>query len=171
MSTLIVYATKHGSSKGCAVKLSEKLFGKVDLINLKESGISNLEAYDKVVIGGSIYAGRIQKEISDFCLNDLSILKQKKIGLFICCMIKNSEEAQINNSFPEDLIANAVVKESFGGEFKFKDMSFAEKIITKMVSKALSKKDDSMGISDMKNDISTISEEKINEFALLMNNA
>jgi menaquinone-dependent protoporphyrinogen oxidase len=171
MSTIIVYATKHGAAKSCAVKLSEKITGKVDLVNLKESGISNLEAYDKVIIGGSIYAGRIQKEVSNFCINNLSLLKEKKTGLFICCMIKSSEEGQINSSFPKELVSNAVVKDSFGGEFKFKDMNLAEKVITKMVSKVLSKKDDSVSVSDMKKDISTISDEKLNKFALLMNNS
>jgi menaquinone-dependent protoporphyrinogen oxidase len=170
MSTLIIYATKHGCVKSCAEKLSQGLTGKVDIINIKERGISNLDVYDKVVIGGSIYAGRIQKEISDFCSTNLSVLKEKKTGLFICCMVKNNEEAQINGSFPEELLTSAVVKESFGGEFKFKDMNFAEKVITKMVSKALSKKDGSMAISDMKQDMSTISEDKINKFATIINN-
>jgi hypothetical protein len=35
MNTLIVYATKYGCTEKCAVILSEKLTGKVDLCNLK----------------------------------------------------------------------------------------------------------------------------------------
>jgi menaquinone-dependent protoporphyrinogen oxidase len=171
MSTLIMYASKHGSAEKCAEKLSEKLTGKVDLCNIKEGKIPDLTGYEKIIIGGSIYAGRIQKELGDFCLKNIGLLKEKKTGLFICCMVKSSEEAQIKSSFPKELLSSAVVKESFGGEFRFKDMNLAEKVITKMVSKALSKKDDSMSISDMKKDIYMISDEKINEFANLMNNA
>lgn len=171
MNTLIIYASKHGTAEKCAAKLSEKLTGKVELHNIKGSMIEDFTQYDKVIIGGSMYAGKIQKEISEFCSKNLSMLKDKKIGLFICCMVKNSTESQINSSFPQELLNSTVVKESFGGEFRFKEMSLMEKAITKVVSKMLAKTDDRLGKLDMKKDISMISEENIDKFAQLMNNA
>lgn len=171
MNTLIIYATKHGTTGACAKKLSEKLKGKVDLHNLRIGSIPDLAKYDKVIIGGSIYAGRIQKEVSEFSQKNLNELKGKKIGLFICCMIEKSAEMQLNASFPKELLDSAVAKESFGGELKFSDMSFGEKVITKMVAKMLSKSGDSSGEIDMKKDKSMICEESITRFAQLMNNA
>jgi len=170
MSTLVVYATKHGSTGKCSEMLSEKIKGKVDLFNLKDGRVPELSGYDKVIIGGSIYAGRIQKEVTEFCIKNLSTLKEKKIGLFICCMFQKSAEVQLNSSFPQELQKIAVARESFGGEMKFSEFNFFEKAITKMVSKMVSRENSDMPVIDMSKDLSMISEERINKFARIMNN-
>lgn len=101
MNTLIVYSTKYGCTEKCASILSKKLMGKVELCNLKIGSIPNLSEYDKVIIGGSIYIGKIQKEVSEFCSRNLDVLKDKKIGLFICAMQKDDAiETEINTAFP-----------------------------------------------------------------------
>jgi menaquinone-dependent protoporphyrinogen oxidase len=171
MNTLIVYASKHGTAEKCALELSQKLLGKVDLCNLKSGKIPEISQYTRIIIGGSIYVGKIQKEVREFCLKDLSQLKQKKVGLFLCCMNKNAFEAQLNSSFPQELITNAISKENFGGEFKFKEMSFMEKTLTKMVSKVLVKEDPTFSEVDMKKDMSFLVQDNIKKFILLMNNA
>lgn len=168
MSTLIIYATKHGASKKCAEMLSQKITGKVDLYNLKTEPVPNLTQYEKIIIGGSIYAGTVHKEIKEFCTKNLSTLKDKKVGLFICCMIKKDAEKQLKNAFPQELLQLATAKMSFGGEFRFSEMNFMEKNIVKMVSKMLSKEDPSLSL-DTKKDLSMLSEETINEFSKLMN--
>jgi menaquinone-dependent protoporphyrinogen oxidase len=171
MKTLVIYASKHGAAKRCASTLSEKLIGKIDLYNLNDGNIPDISQYDRVVIGGSIYAGRIQKEINEFCLKNLNLLQEKKIGLYICCMNKSAAETQLNSAYPKKLLGCAVAKESFGGEFKFNEMNFFEKTITKMVTKTLKKEDPSVPDIDMKKDLSLISQENINKFAQLMNSA
>lgn len=170
MKTVIIYASKHGTTEQCAVKLSEKLEGKVEVYNIKKGENIDFIQYDKVIIGGSIYAGKIQKEISEFCLKNIGELKNRKLGLFICCISKNDVEKQINSSFSQELLAHAVAKESFGGEFRFKEMSFIEKTITKVVSKMLAKTDNKFNNLDMRKDISMVSEENIIKLAKLMNN-
>jgi menaquinone-dependent protoporphyrinogen oxidase len=170
MNTIIIYATKHGASKKCAELLAGRLTGKVDLCNIKEGNSPELSQYDNVIIGGSIYAGTIPKELSEFCTKNLTALKEKKLGLYICCMNGKEAEKQLNNVFPQELLKAAVVKKSLGGEFKFKEMNFFERLITKMVSKSLAKEDPSLAI-DMSKDLSMLSEENINELAKLMNKA
>lgn len=168
MNTLIVYATKYGCTEKCAKILSEKLIRKVDLCNLKGGKSVELSQYDQLIIGGSIYMGKIRKEVSEFCTKNLSVLKEKKIGLFICGMQEGDQaETQLNQSFPEELLVNAVARESFGGEFRFNKMNFMERFIIKMVTK----KDQSSPAVDTKKDISAISEENMNRFVELMNNA
>lgn len=158
MNTLIAYSTKYGCTEKCATILSEKLTGKVDLCNLKVAKVVDLSQYDKVIIGGSIYIGKIQREVSEFCLKNLNELKEKKIGLFICCMRDGDiAETELNNSFPQQLLSHAVAREYFGGEFIFKKMNPIERFIVKRVSK-------------IDKDMSNISEENINRFAQLMNN-
>lgn len=164
MNTLIIYATKHGATKSCAEKLSEKLTGKTDLYDVKNGSIPELSQYDKVIIGSSIYAGSIPKELREFCMKNVEGLKQKKLGLYICCMNEKEAEKQLNSVFPEELLNCAITKESFGGEFKFKEMNFFEKLICKMVTKMLAKEDPGVKL-DMKKDICKISNENIKKMA------
>lgn len=169
MRTLIIYATKHGATEKCAEKLSNKLEGTVDLLRLKASDSPDLSKYDKVIIGGPIYAGRIQSEISSFCSQNLVQLKNKRLGLFICSIFKDNAEAELSSAFLPELWNNASARECFGGELRFSDMNFAEKLITRMVSKTIAKNDESLSRIDMKKDVSMIIDENIGKFAKLMN--
>lgn len=171
MNTLVIYASKHGTAEKCAVELSQRITGKVDICNIKSGKAPELSQYDRVIVGGSIYVGKVQKEVSDFCINNLSILKQKKVGLFLCCMNKKEFETQLKNAYPQELIDAAAIAENFGGEFKFKEMNLLEKAATKMVSKVLAKEDPSTPEIDMKKDMSFLNRENINKFIQLMNNA
>ena len=157
MKTLIVYGTKYGCTEKQAKSLVENLKGEVELYNLKKVKDINLSRYDKVVIGGSIYMGKIQKEVRGFCLNYLDQLKNKKVGLFICCMGEGEiGKTQLKDCFPEELSNKAIVKENFGGEFIFENMNFIDKLIAKKVSK-------------VDKDTSNILKDNIERFIKLMN--
>lgn len=141
MNTLIVYASKYGYTEKCAELLSKELNDKVDIINLKNAGDIDISKYDKIIIGGSIYIGRIQKEVTEFCSKNLQELKEKGIGLYICGMQEGEAiKTELNQNFPSELINIAVAKEYLGGEFIFDKMNFMEKMIVKMVSKVSSNK-------------------------------
>ena len=166
MNTLIAYATKYGSSEKCAKILSQSLTGNVDLCNLKTEKDLDLSKYNIIIIGSSIYIGQIRKEAKEFCTNKLEELRNKKIGLYICCM-REGEEAlvQTKNAFPKELFDNAVAKEYFGGEFSFNKMNFLEKFVVKMVSK----KNENKEPLDIKKNISNLSEDKIRKFTQVIN--
>ena len=165
MNTLVVYASKHGSAEDCAKTVAGKLKGKVELVNLKEKIVKDVFVYDEVIIGGSIYAGRIQKEVTEFCSKNLDVLKSKNLGLFICCMNIENSKMQLESSFPKELTNLAKAKEGFGGEFRFKKMNFFERFIVK----AIYKKDKNNPIVDTSKDVSNISEVLINKFVHAMN--
>jgi menaquinone-dependent protoporphyrinogen oxidase len=167
MKTLIIYGTKHGCAEKCSKLLKDQLNGEITIVDLKKQAVTDLSSFDRVVIGGSIYVGKIQKQVSEFCIKNLAELKKKKVGLFICCMNKNNAEVQLSAAFPDELLNSAVIKECFGGAFAFKKMNMLEKLMVKMVSKA----DEGIPSIDGEKDISSLSEEKINKFARLMNNA
>ncbi|GIM29738.1 flavodoxin [Clostridium polyendosporum] len=158
MKVLIVYGTKHGSAEKCSKLLKDKLQGNVVAVNIKKDNVPDITLFDNIIVGGSIYMGQIQKEIKDFCLKNLSVLKDKKVGLFICCMNDKEVHTLFNNSFPEELLTCATAKEYFGGEFIFNNMNFFERFIVKKVAK-------------IDKDTSTLSEENINKFAQLINKA
>ncbi len=135
MKTLIAYSTKHGAAESSAKKLSEKLNGDVDLLNLKKANDIQLSNYDKVIIGSSVYMGKIRKEAFKFCNDNLSSLKDVKVGLYICCMTEGDDALkQLKDNFPKELVDSAIVKGVFGGEFDFKKMNFLEKMVIKKVA-------------------------------------
>jgi menaquinone-dependent protoporphyrinogen oxidase len=74
MNTLIVYATKYGCAEKCAMELSKEFDGNVEVINLKENKRIDLVEYENVIIGGSVYIGKIQKEVADFINQNLKEL-------------------------------------------------------------------------------------------------
>jgi menaquinone-dependent protoporphyrinogen oxidase len=156
MNTLIVYSSKYGCTEKCAKMLSDELKDKVDLINLKNVKDINPSTYDKVIIGGSIYIGKIQKEVKEFCSQHLDVLQNKHIGLFICGMQEGDVSETINVNFPQELLKIAEAKENFGGEFDFHKMNFMEKMIIKKISKESANK-------------SNILEDSIQRFAQIMN--
>lgn len=156
---LIAYATKHGCTEECAKALSGKITAETDLWDLREKKQIDLDAYGKVIIGGSIYAGRIMKEVRDFCAKNESVLKGKKLGLFICGTSEGDTAAkQVEASFPEVLLKAALVKESFGGKIVLNKMNFMEKKIIKVVAK-------------VESDMSNISENRIDRFAKIIDEA
>lgn len=137
MKTLIVYTTKHGCTEKCAIKLKSSLTGETELRNLKKSAKIDLNDFKVIIIGGSIHLGQIQKKIKQFCLNNLDLLKGKKIGLFLCCMEEGEKAAnQFNEAFPEELIKHASATGIFGGEFNFEKMNFIERSVVKKIAKA-----------------------------------
>ncbi len=134
MSTLIAYATKYGFTKTCAEILAKKLGENVDICDLSRNH-PDLMKYDKVIIGGSIYAGKIRKPVMRFCSDNLSILKVKKLGLFICGMAKEEDaQKQLDSAFPRELLEVCAAKGFFGGECNYDKMNFLEKFIMKKIT-------------------------------------
>lgn len=164
MKTVIIYATKHGCSEKCAKWLAEKLSGTVDLHNLKMGDGVDLAQYDRVILGGSIYAGRMLKEVTAFCQNRLDQLKGKRLGLFTCGMNQKEADAQLKANYPEELLERAVVADCFGGEYNLKEMNFFEKTIVKMVARMEAKENYSEP-PDLSRSFSAVSEEKMAQFA------
>ncbi|MFC1538496.1 flavodoxin domain-containing protein [Candidatus Latescibacterota bacterium] len=153
MNTLILFASRHGCAETCAHKLKEELSERTDILNVKKQSQINLSQYDTVIIGGSIHAGKIQKSIRKFCQKNLSILKSKKIGLYICCMEEGEKATQqFNDAFPTELTEHATATGLFGGAFSFEKMNFIERYIIKKIAK-------------IDKNITKISEEKISNFA------
>lgn len=125
MKTLIAFCSTHGCTETTANELKEYLQSNVELCNLKKDQMPSIENFDRVVVGGSIHAGQIQKRVKDFCIKNEAVLLQKELGLFICCMEEGETAAkQINEAFSEKLHQNAKAEAYFGGEFNFNKMNF-----------------------------------------------
>ena len=133
--TAIVYMSKHGTTGMVATFIKELLMDEeVTLINLKKQQVPDLSHCSRIIIGGSIHMGMVQKKIQAFCQQNMQVLKSKPLGLYLCCW-NNGEEAaeQFNNAFPEELRIGAKSKALVGYELYFERMNATERTMTREI--------------------------------------
>lgn len=136
MRTLIVYATNHGTTADCARKIAEKLPDGAKICQLGRGKVPSLDAFDLVLLGGSIHIGKIQKKVQDFVVQQKSSLLVRRLGLFICCMADGDQaDVQLKAAFPADLIEHAAAVGFFGGCYKFSQMSWLTRRMIAMIEK------------------------------------
>ena len=127
MKTLIIYATKYGSAETCANLLKEKLIGDVQVVNITTYPVPELQECEQVILGGSIYMGRIQKELKAFSEQHLKTLLTKKIGLFVCAGEENEQYNELKAAFPPQLYEHAAAKDVFGYEIDLGRVNWLER--------------------------------------------
>lgn len=139
MKTIIIYASTYGFTKDCVDKLAKQLKDEIVCINIMSEKVPELDDFDYVLIGGSIYMGQIQKKIKEFCAAHLEELSHRRVGLFLSCGLLDNLELHMKNSFPETLLKNAISKECFGGELRMDKMKMVHKLLTNVMKKAAEK--------------------------------
>lgn len=136
MKTIIIYGSTYGYAKECTKRLAEQLKGETLVVNVSTDTIPPIDKFDNVIIGGSIYMGQIQKKVKVYCASNVGLLKNKRLGLFLCCGLPENFMQHTKNAFPEELLKNAVAIESFGGELRIEKMNLMHKILTGVMQKA-----------------------------------
>ncbi len=131
MKNCILFTTKHGSAEKAALSLKEKLKAETDIINLKDVKKPDISDYDTVILGASIYIGKIQKQMRKFIQDNLNELLKKNIALFIMAGQKEKAQETLYNAYPTKLFDHAFAKEYLGYEMILEKMNFLEKAATK----------------------------------------
>lgn len=134
MRTLIVYASKTGTTERCAGILGQNLKD-VTIINLTATQNEDINKYDLIIIGSPIRMGMIDKKVKDFISKNSKLLKNKKVAYFICCGFSENWKQYYEQNFPKELLDNAITYESFGGEMNLEKQKGFDRFIVKMVSK------------------------------------
>ena len=168
---LIVYATQYGCTEEVAHEIASQLDGDTVIINVKKDQIPDLKPFDRIIIGGSVYAGNIQKEIKNFTKTNKKILLQKPLGIFLCGIgltdsgIANSFEF----SFEQDIREHAKIMDMVGGKLNYDKMRYIDKYIIGIVVKRMKKygKDDKLINGELPKD--TLDHKKIADIARIMN--
>lgn len=150
MKTLIVYATRHGTTRECSEKLAAILQG--DVVVSPVTDAPDLDSFDGVILGGPIYAGKLNRKLRSFYENHRDALLTKRLGLFICCMDEAHAEEEFRNAYPGRLLDAARAKGVLGGAFDFDRLSWFERMIVRKVAK-------------VKESVSRISDDAIEDFA------
>jgi menaquinone-dependent protoporphyrinogen oxidase len=138
MKTAIIYISKHGTTAKVAQMIAERLSGnQVSVINLKKDKHPDINSYDGIILGISIYASASSKTMQRFCKENFETLKQKQLALFVCGMEpdETKQQQELANAYPQELYGYAVSKCFAGGEFQFEKMNFFERAIIKRIAK------------------------------------
>lgn len=138
-NTIIVYASRHGTTAEYAKNLLKLLDGNVDLCSLDEraNSMPDLSVYDTIVVGGSIHYGKNSKLVVSFVKNNIELLRTKRLGLFVTSYFDGVKALeQLSNAYPKELLDKAIVADFFDGELLYPKMNFFEKIVAKVVLKA-----------------------------------
>ena len=134
MSVLVAYCSQHGTTAKCAQEIASQLGDGVTLVNLAET-TPKVSDFDQVVLGGSIHAGQVQKEIKAFCSQQEQDLLAVPLALFLCCANANQFELQLGNAFPASLREHARIAVHCGYGYPLEKMGLFPKLVLRMVAK------------------------------------
>ena len=138
-NTIIVYASRHGTTAEYAKEMLKLLDGNVDLCSLDEraNSMPDMSFYDTIVIGGSIHYGKNSKLVVSFVKNNIELLNSRRLGLFVTSYYEGEKALQqLSNAYPKELLEKAIVADYFDGELLFQKLNVFEKMVAKVVLKA-----------------------------------
>ena len=150
MKTLILYATKYGATKEIAEKIGSKMDSAV-IYDVKQGNIPPLDEFERIIIGSSLYAGSIRKELKKFVSSNVKTISDKTVGVFLSGMGESESEGAFISNFPAEIIKKAKAKALLGGIFDPQKAGAMARFIMKIVTK-------------QSGYINTINDEKIDRF-------
>ncbi|MDF2865333.1 MAG: hypothetical protein K0R72_142 [Clostridia bacterium] len=133
MNILLVYASKTGTTEKCAEIVGEKLEN-ATIVDLAHSDV-NIANYDLIIIGASIRMGMMHGKVKKFIKNNMEVLKIKKVAFYVCCGTVENTKQYFETNLPKELLDNAIICDSFGGELDINKQKGLDKFIVKMVTK------------------------------------
>lgn len=122
MRTLIIYATKYGSTKKCTDILKGFLQGEITVARVNQDKI-DLKQYDNIIIGGPVYMGKMNSHISSFCRRHERQLLTKRLALFACCYTPSEDTEYLKRLFPKQLLDHSVYTTTVGGIMDYDNMN------------------------------------------------
>ena len=141
MKTIVTYKSKTGFSKKYAQWIAEEL--KCEMVSYEKASTASLQYYDCVIYGGGIYAGKIGglKKIKDLLVNKTNI----KLIVFATGATPIAAEEVINTiwkgNFTEDEL-KIIPHFYMQSGLNYEKMGFFDRLLMKVFSKMLSKKED-----------------------------
>ncbi len=102
MKTLIIYKSKHGTGKEVAAYLQQKLCA-----DLQEADPAlSWEGYERIVCVGSIYAGRLAKQLLACIRANTKELAGKSVGMLLCGMSDAAPEKSSQKIWEKHVIGS-----------------------------------------------------------------
>ena len=88
MSTLVIYS---GGSNTTAVAkyVAEKINGKA--VTVKEASEIDIGAYDKIVVGTRVRAGKVPSDLREYVAKNKGALDKKSPSFYLCCLYNDDK--------------------------------------------------------------------------------
>jgi menaquinone-dependent protoporphyrinogen oxidase len=135
VKTLIAYRSKYGTTAACARTIAARIGSGAALADLADARDVSVSEYDTVLIGGSIYGGKIQRQVVTFAERNRGALLQKRVGLFLCCLSQGEEALmQLQSAFPDWLLAHSFARVLPGGEISYDKLTFFDRLLLRRLS-------------------------------------
>ena len=137
MTTLVAYASKHGSTEGIARAVADRLRERgVEADARPVHDIHGIDGVDSVVLGSAIYAGSWMKDAITFAHGFAPMMRPLSVWLFssgpLGTEVRDEEEQPKQLDELRDLLA-PVDHVVFFGALDPEELSFAERMIVKAV--------------------------------------
>ena len=135
MKVLIAYKTKYGTTAACARFLAERIHAPTELCDLAATRRVDVGSFDVVLIGGSIYGGKIQRQVTSFCDQYRDFLLGRKVGVFLCCLYQGDHAVQqMKTAFPEWLLTHVFDTALPGGELHYDKLTLMDRLLVGALS-------------------------------------
>jgi menaquinone-dependent protoporphyrinogen oxidase len=81
--TLVAYASKHGSTEEVARAIGDVLRDSGDHVDIRDAaGVIDVEPYDAVILGGSLYMGRWHADARSFLRRHRAAIEGRPLAVF-----------------------------------------------------------------------------------------
>jgi len=136
MKTLILYATKYGTTAEIARRIADRIDGAV-LHDLKQNNMPKVIGFDCVIIGSSLYVGSIRKEAKAFLSKYEQDLRDKSIGLFLSGLdTEYAPQEYFEKNFSQELLTAAKATCFPGGIYDPEKAGWFDRFLMKAVKKS-----------------------------------
>jgi menaquinone-dependent protoporphyrinogen oxidase len=135
MKTLIVFDTKHGTTRDIAAKLAGAIGPGAETFDLSSGKSPSLEGYEAVVLGGPVYAGSWSKRAAAFAKNQEKSLLSKRFAAFASGNDPKEGVQKLKEALPGSVAGKALALAGTGGAIVMSRMSAFERFIIKAVAK------------------------------------
>ena len=112
MKTLIIYASKTGTTESCAKKLA---------LQLRNAELFDLQSGDP----------DISEAAKKYIKKNLELLKSKKLAFYVCSADTERSGEYFKANIPAELLTKAICSDSFGGEMDISKQKGLSKLIVK----------------------------------------
>ena len=87
MKTVVIYASKLGSTRNVAAHIAGRIGS--ELVDLKKTQNPDLSGFERIVLGCGVYAGKPSKRMTAFVKG--TDMSGKEVHLFLCCKLKGEK--------------------------------------------------------------------------------
>jgi menaquinone-dependent protoporphyrinogen oxidase len=139
MTVLIAYGTKYGTTADRASSLGAAIRARmpsvtVTLTELRRGPGPDPDAFDAVLVGGSVYGGTVLPRVISFCERNEQALLTRPVGLFSCCLARGRHALeQMQDSFPDWLWKAAFCRGLPGGALYPSKLRLVDRILVRSV--------------------------------------